>query len=803
MNEIECLLSQAAQEGRWALSEIEVYEVLDRLDLTTPKRFLAAIKDIPLPADVLQDRLASLPGEKVVLKVSSHKTLHKTESGGVKVCAKAEAAARLSEMKSKFPDADGILLSEFVPHAVFSLGQELMLGARADKAFGPILTLGIGGTDAEGLTSALKPGFSPAIAATKLAAGGGSWQHFLDRAWIWRYVSGNVRGGKRLAEDAAMLQWLDGFQRLLDRFCDGGSSPWTIEEVEVNPLAVSDERIVALDGVLRFRKSQAGTRDFPSSKAVWSLLRPATVAVAGVSEKKMNMGRIILNNVLEAGFDKSRLFVLKDYPGEIDGAKCYKSPADFPEPVDMFVVAVPSPEVPGLLRQSAESGKVRGVSLISGGMGEKAGSEKVKDEVLAVIAEGRRKNPDFAVSGGNSMGIVSVPAKVNTFFIPKKKLVIGAAENAAHARTAFISQSGAFVISMVSKMEWLKPAYCVTVGNQMDVTVCDYVEQVVEDDTVKVILVYLEGLKEEDGLKLAHSVARARASGQTVIVYKAGRTPTGTKAVMGHTASIAGDFVVMRAILSCAGAWVAEDFDQFEDLTQMACFCHGRGHGGPHPAARTRQRRHPGRSAGQEAGRHPQEVQARFHRGRAQPSRRHTHGAGRALDRSHGCGPGLASGGLSLGGRHPPDAGHEDPAGRGAGGLLPGEAGGTGPGLGQAGRLQRSLRLALRAVRGRGASTRPAGVPVRGPGAAGHGRLLQTVADTRSETSYLRPKGQEHDQNPAAHHALRLEGPRGPSSQSAGPASAPALRRRPPARAAPLRRGRRRLFRLFQAPGHR
>jgi acyl-CoA synthetase (NDP forming) len=578
MNDIESLLAQAAKEGRWALSEIEVYEVLDKLGLTTPKRFLAALKDIPLPAGDLKDLLAGFPGEQVVLKVSSHKTLHKTEAGGVKVCLKAEAAAKLSEMKSKFTEADGILVSEFVPHAIFSLGQELMLGARADKAFGPIMTLGIGGTDAEGLTSALKPGFSPAIAAIKLAAGG-AWQRFLDRAWIWRYVSGNVRGGKRLAEDAAMLRWLDGFQRLLERFSDGGSSPWTIEEVEVNPLAVSDERIVALDGVLRFRKSQAGTRAFPSAKAVWSLLKPATVAVAGVSEKKMNMGRIILNNVMEAGFDKSKLFVLKDYAGEIDGARCYKSPADFPEPVDMFVIAVPSPEVPELLRQSADSGKVRGVSLISGGMGEKEGSEKVKDAVLGVIAEGRRKNPDFAVSGGNSMGIVSVPAKVNTFFIPKKKLAIAAAESAAHARTAFISQSGAFVISMVSKLEWLKPAYCVTVGNQMDVTVCDYVEQVVEDDTVKVILVYLEGLKEEDGLKLAHAVARARSSGKTVIVYKAGRTPTGTKAVMGHTASIAGDFVVMRSILSCAGAMVAEDFDHFEDLAQMACFCHGRSPG--------------------------------------------------------------------------------------------------------------------------------------------------------------------------------------------------------------------------------
>ena len=122
MNKTESILAAAAAQGRWALSETEVYDVLDSLGLATPKRFLAG-------AD-FEDRLAELPGDRAVHKVSSHKTLHKTESGGVKVCAKAEAAARLAEMKAKFPGAD-ILVSEFVPHAVFSMGQELMLGARA------------------------------------------------------------------------------------------------------------------------------------------------------------------------------------------------------------------------------------------------------------------------------------------------------------------------------------------------------------------------------------------------------------------------------------------------------------------------------------------------------------------------------------------------------------------------------------------------------------------------------------------------------------------------------------------------
>ena len=129
------------------------------------------------------------------------------------------------------------------PHAVLLLGrgaharrprrQSLRahhdLGHRRHRRRGPHL----------GSEARLLPGHRRGQARHRTAAAGSA---SLDHAWIWRYVSGNVRGGKRQAEDSAMLLWLDGFQRLLARFSDGGSGSWAIEEVRVNPLAISDER---------------------------------------------------------------------------------------------------------------------------------------------------------------------------------------------------------------------------------------------------------------------------------------------------------------------------------------------------------------------------------------------------------------------------------------------------------------------------------------------------------------------------------------------------------------------------------
>jgi acyl-CoA synthetase (NDP forming) len=570
---IEKIFARAGAEGRSSLSEPEVYEVMALAGLAAPKYLLFPASGLE-PSAAAARAAAELAGEKAVLKLVSSKTLHKTESGGVKVVDKTAAALEeaLAAMARAFPEAEAFMAVEFLPHAAFALGEELLLGARADEAFGPVITLGPGGTSAESLIKSLRPGLAPSVIPVDLAFNSGAWEAFLANSWIWTYASGNVRGGRRLAQNADMTKWLEGFSHLMRHFRDGGLSDWAIEEFEVNPLAASKGRLTALDGVLRFRKARkTEPRVKPSKQGVAGLLHTAAAAVVGVSEKKMNMARIILNNILKAGFPKERTYVIKPGVAEIDGVKCFATPAELPEKVDMYVVAVPSSEVPGVLAEAGESGRVNGVVLISGGMGEKAGSEDMGKTVVETIARAREKNPDFALSGGNSLGIVLNDAKINTFFIPEYKLAHPIGVNPYNARTAFVSQSGAFVISAISKMPWLKPAYSVTVGNQQDVTVPDYVERLADEDDLKVILIYMEGFKPGDGLALARVIEKARAKGKQVVLYKAGRTAVGQKAVMGHTASIAGDYLVTRLIMENAGALVAETFDDFNDLAAMAC----------------------------------------------------------------------------------------------------------------------------------------------------------------------------------------------------------------------------------------
>ncbi len=80
----------------------------------------------------------------------------------------------------------------------------------------------------------------------------------------------------------------------------------------------------------------------------------------------------------------------------------------------------------------------------------------------------------------------------------------------------------------------------------------------------------MEGFSNLDGLIFAEAVKEAVPKGKEIIFYKAGRTPEGKSATSGHTASIAGDYMVCESCISQAGAMVAENFTIFEGLLLLS-----------------------------------------------------------------------------------------------------------------------------------------------------------------------------------------------------------------------------------------
>lgn len=549
----------AAAQG--PLLEVDVYDVLEACELRAPRRVLlkpAAVDEVAAALD--------LPGEHVFLKVQAAGLLHKTEMGAVRKVRKdadAIVAAAGEMIAGCGVDASrvrGVLAAEAVEveHAAAPL--ELLLGARRLRDFGPIVALGIGGIGAEFWNPKLKSehGLRMASAVDLDDEGAAA----LVRAMPMRELWAGFRGGPTLLEDGELVRWVRALARLVEHF-DGSSedrSP-AIVEAEINPLVVSGGALVPLDGLIRTDDRAAASLAPPApADRLRTLLHPHTAAIAGVSSKGPNPGRIILRNLLAGGFRPDRLAVLKPGGGEVDGVACYEAVDEVPFGIDLLVLAVDAQATVEILEQAGH--KVRSALLIAGGTSERSEGKELGERLAKAIDE-----TGVAAVGPNCLGVISRPAGLDTLFIPHSKIPRCRDEP---GNLAYISQSGAFMITRMNRQSRYEPRYAISTGNQLRTGVSDALAAVAADEGVKTLAVYVEGFGPGDGLRFCEVARKLHAEGRRVILYKGGRTAAGADAASGHTASLATDYNVCKQLAEAAGVLVAETFEAFEDLVLLA-----------------------------------------------------------------------------------------------------------------------------------------------------------------------------------------------------------------------------------------
>lgn len=572
---IEALLERAAAREHGTLFEHEAYE-------------LFALAGIAVPAWHFHEAHAEIDGLEralphagpFVAKVVLEGVTHKTEHGGLLFNVTKERAAdavgKLRERFSSNADFRGVLFAEQIAHDA-TLAGEMLLGLYQDPFFGPCVALGFGGTRAEHYQAILPPNRSTVMipAAVELD----SIDHVLHTMPVVELVEGRVRGASQQLAFAELEKPLRILQTLGRYYsAENAKAPFVIEELESNPAVAHEGRVLALDGVVRGRRNDDPRCTHKPLEKVGALLHPASVAIAGASGKNpANPSNIILRKFRSSGIDPKELFVVHPKEEEVEGVPCVPDLAALlerrgGEPVDCLVVGVPAKIAGGLIAECFDRYAARSLMIISSGFGETERGRGMQEELtqkLHALDATPERRP--VVNGPNTLG--NVFHDVNTLFTPNYKSS-GTGEGKRNA--ALICQSGAFMITRISDMAGvIAPEVAVSVGNQMDLTVVDFLEALLDDERIDVYGLYIEGLGPGDGARLMRLTGEAARRGKFVVVYKTGRTEAGMEAAKGHTAAMAGDYHMFAHLAWRAGAMVAESSEDFQQLMLLATHCEG------------------------------------------------------------------------------------------------------------------------------------------------------------------------------------------------------------------------------------
>jgi acyl-CoA synthetase (NDP forming) len=162
------------------------------------------------------------------------------------------------------------------------------------------------------------------------------------------------------------------------------------------------------------------------------------------------------------------------------------------------------------------------------------------------------------------------PLKLNSLFIPQRKLNVRFRPD---SDVALISQSGAFLITRLSRHSNLSLKYGFSIGNQLDMKLSDFMGLMARDKSVRVLGIYVEGFVGADVCAVAKLTEEFRAENRHVIIYKGGRSQLGQDAAAGHTGAMTGDYHVQKRLLHKAGAILTESFNQFNAVLKwMAAY---------------------------------------------------------------------------------------------------------------------------------------------------------------------------------------------------------------------------------------
>ncbi len=277
------------------------------------------------------------------------------------------------------------------------------------------------------------------------------------------------------------------------------------------------------------------------------LFAPKSVAVVGASTRPRSIGNLVMQNLLDGGFQGPIMPVNPNYES-IAGVLAYKDVTELPVTPELAVICIPPVSIPQVLQQLAEIG-TRAAIILTAGLGATMPDDgtTITDKVLEIA-----HRYGIRILGPNCLGLLVPGIGLNASF---------AHLSALPGKIAFVSQSGALCTAV---LDWARPrgigfSHFISLGDMADTDFGDVLDYLGSDPGTIAILLYIESIREN---RTFMSAARAAARNKPILAIKAGRHEEGAKAAASHTGALAGADFVYDAAFRRAGMLRVYDFEE-------------------------------------------------------------------------------------------------------------------------------------------------------------------------------------------------------------------------------------------------
>lgn len=286
-----------------------------------------------------------------------------------------------------------------------------------------------------------------------------------------------------------------------------------------------------------------------SRNKVAALLAPRNVAIVGASDRPGNWAARVWRNLNRYDFPGA-IYPINPRRETLWDVPCYPDVASLPEPPDHLAVLVPAPLVPDVLTSAAAAG-ARSATIFTSGFEESPDEEG--RELGRRLAEVIRET-GLGVSGPNCLGNLSARSRLVTMTEDRPL-------NIAPGPVALIGQSGGVMMfaNHVLAERGITAGYVISSGNETGLTSADYIAYFADDADTRVIVSYLEAVRDPETFLAACRVARD--AGTPVVMLKLGYSVEGRKAAVAHTGRLAGALEAFDAAAGEAGVLRVDSLD--------------------------------------------------------------------------------------------------------------------------------------------------------------------------------------------------------------------------------------------------